>query len=125
MNIYENVLILNQSLSEDDLKAAITKISDLIVASGGEILKTDHWGKRRLAYEMNKQRMGVYVLLLFKAPAATIRKLEDYFKVFDPVMKFMIIRLSGKQIAALPPEVLGVPVTPQEISSPVEPTIEG
>lgn len=125
MNVYENVLILNQALSEDETKAAVTKITDLIAASGGEILKIDNWGKRRLAYEINKQRMGMYVLLLFKAPAPTIRKLENYFKVFDPVTKFMIIRLSAKQIAALPPEVLGVPVTPQEIATPPEPTIEG
>src|SRR5512139_3060493 len=125
MNIYENVLILNQALSEDETKAAVTKITDLITASGGEVLKIDNWGKRRLAYEINKQRMGMYVLLLFKAPSPTIRKLENYFKVFDPVTKFMVIRLSAKQIAALPPEVLGVPVTPQEIASPPEPTIEG
>lgn len=125
MNIYENVLILNQALSEDESKAAVTRITDLIVASGGEILKTDTWGKRRLAYEINKQRMGMYVLLLFKAPPLTIRKIENFFKVFDPVIKFMITRLSVKQVAALPPEVLGVPVTPQEVASPAEPAIEG
>lgn len=125
MNIYEIVLILNQSLGEEDLKGATGRVTDLIAATGGEVLKIDNWGKRRLAFELNKQRTGVYVHILFKAPTTTVGKLEQFFKVFDPVLKFMVIRLTKKQIAALPPEVLGVPVTPKEISSTAEPTIEG
>ncbi|MCL4457924.1 MAG: 30S ribosomal protein S6 [Nitrospirae bacterium] len=107
MNIYENVVILNPSLSEDELKSAVDKISDLIKNAGGEILKTDNWGKRKLAYELNKQKMGVYMLFLFKAPASVIKKIEGYFKVFDPVIKFMVIKLDKKQIAALPKEAAG------------------
>ncbi len=121
MNIYENIVIFSQSLSEDELKAATDKVSELITSSGGEILKADVWGKKRLAYEINKQKMGVYVQFLFKAPSATIKRIEDYFKVFDPVIKFMVIKLGPKQVAALPKEVIGIPVTPQEVAAPREP----
>jgi len=115
VNIYENFVILNQALNEEEVKTAIEKISDLITSSGGEVLKADNWGKRRLAYQLNKQKAGIYVLFLFKAPSLTLKKLEDLFKVFDPVVKFIIIKLDVKQIAAIPKEVLGIPVTPQEI----------
>ncbi|MBF0557698.1 MAG: hypothetical protein HQL08_02845, partial [Nitrospirae bacterium] len=54
-----------------------------------------------------KQKMGVYIFFLFKSPAAVIGKIESFFKVFDPVLKFMAIRLGSKQIASLPKEVLG------------------
>lgn len=124
MNIYENIVILNPSLTEEEVKSATDKISDLVTSSGGEVLKVDHWGKRKLAYELNKQKLGYYLLFLLKTPPLTIRRIEDYFKVFDPVIKFMVIRLGKKQVAALPREVLGIPVTPQEIASPVEPTVE-
>ncbi len=103
MNIYENVVILNPSLNEDEVKAAVEKISSLITNGGGEVLKVDNWGKRRLAYEMNKQKLGIYVLFLFKAPSATIGTIESYFKVYDPVIKFMVIKLEKKQLEALAP----------------------
>lgn len=100
MNIYENIIILDASLSDEATSEALSKIKDLITSSNGEILKTDLWGKRKLAYEVNKHSKGFYVLLLFRSPAEVIKKLEDYYKVFDPVIKFMIIRLEKKQAMA-------------------------
>ncbi|OGW22115.1 MAG: 30S ribosomal protein S6 [Nitrospirae bacterium GWB2_47_37] len=116
MNIYENVVILNPSLSEDELKSASDKISDLIKNAGGDIIKIDNWGKKKLAYELNKQKIGVYMLFLFKAPAPAIKKIEGYFKVFDPVIKFMVIKLEKKQIEALPKEAAGTPAS-QEVKA--------
>ncbi|MFO0754170.1 MAG: 30S ribosomal protein S6 [Thermodesulfovibrionales bacterium] len=123
MNIYENIVILHPALNEEELKNAIDKISDLIRNSGGEVLKAENWGRRKLAFELNKQKMGVYAFFLFKSPSPTIRKIEEYFKVFDPVIKFMVVRLGAKQIAALPKEVLGVPAAPQE-AAPAAPQAE-
>lgn len=114
MNVYEKVVILNPSLNEEELKSAVDKISNLIRNAGGDILKVDNWGKKKLAYELNKQKIGVYMLILFKAPSSVVRKIEDYFKVFDPVMKFMVIRLTKKQIAALPKDVVGNAGSSQE-----------
>lgn len=111
MNIYENVVILNPSLNEDELKVAVDKISDVVKNAGGEVLKVDVWGRRKLAYQLNKQKMGFYVLFLLKAPSSAIKKVEDYFKVFDPVIKFMVIKLGPKQIAALPKEAGPVAAT--------------
>jgi len=124
LNFYENIVILNQSLNEEELKAAADKISDLIRNTGGEVFKADNWGRRKLAYELNKQKMGVYYYFLFKAPSATISRIEGYFKVFDPVIKFMVVKLGKKQIAALPKEVLGLPADipdakPEEPAAPV------
>jgi small subunit ribosomal protein S6 len=120
MNFYETVVILNPSLGEDEAKAVIDKITDLLKNAEGELFKVEVWGKRRLAYEMSKQKMGNYVFLLFKAPAAAIKKLEDYFKVLDVVLKFMVVKLGKKQIAALPKEISGIPVTPEEAAAPAE-----
>jgi small subunit ribosomal protein S6 len=97
MNIYENIVILNAALSDEDINASISKIKDAVTGSGGEIVKTDMWGRRKLAYEIKKQNKGFYVLFVLKTPPATIKKLEDLYKVFDSVIKYMVIKLAPKQ----------------------------
>lgn len=98
MNIYENIVILNASLPDEEITVAINRIKDLIVTAGGEVVKTDMWGRRKLTYEIKKQNKGFYVLFVFKTPAATIKKLEELYKVFDPVIKFMVIKFGPKQV---------------------------
>lgn len=99
MNIYENIVILNASLSDEDLETATGKIKDLIAKSGGEMLKIDVWGRRKLADEIKKHKKGFYILFVFRADPSLIKKVEDYYKVFDPVIKYMMIRLEKKQAA--------------------------
>lgn len=101
MNIYENFVILNASLSDEEITAAVSRIKDLVVNAGGEVIRADHWGRRKLSYEIKKQTKGFYVLFVYKAPAATIKKLEELYKVFDPVIKFMVIKLGVKQVKHL------------------------
>ena len=98
MNIYENIVILNAALSDEEADAAITRIKDLIAAQGGEVLKIDVWGRRKLAYEIKKQKKGLYVLFHYKTPSAAIKKMEDFYKVFDAVIKYMVIKLGKKQV---------------------------
>jgi small subunit ribosomal protein S6 len=112
MHIYENIVILNASLSDEEIDVAAGKIKDLITNSGGEVLKTDMWGRRKLAYEIKKHKKGFYVLFLFRAHSSLIKKLEDYYKVFEPVVKFLVIKLDKKRLAA---EVLS---KPEEAPSP-------
>lgn len=99
MNIYENIVILNATPSDEELELSTNKIKDLIANSGGEILKVDVWGRRKLANEVKKQKKGFYILFVFRSPSSLIKRLEDYYKVFDPVIKYMVIRLEKKQSA--------------------------
>jgi small subunit ribosomal protein S6 len=101
MNVYENMIILNAAISDEEADAAVTKIKDLITGQGGEVLKVDVWGRRKLAYEIKKQKKGLYVLFFYKAPASTIKKLEEFFKVFDTVLKYIVFRLGRKQVQNL------------------------
>ena len=101
MNIYENIVIFNAAVTDEEADAAIAKIKELIAGNGGEVLKIDIWGRKKLAYEIKKQKKGLYVLLFYKTPPATLKKLEEFYKVLDAVLKFMIIKLSSKQIGDL------------------------
>lgn len=122
MNVYECIVILDAELADEAIEASLNKIRDLIAAEGGEVLKTDPWGRRKMAYEINKRQRGYYVLLLFRAPAAAVKKLEGLFKVTDTVVKFMVIKLEKKmREAALKSLVVEAPAeTPEAPSQPAE-----
>lgn len=105
MNTYENIIIFNAALSDEDLKAAKDRIYKLITGAEGRILKEDPWGLKRLAYEINKHKKGYYLRLIFSSPSTVVRTLEDFYKVFDPVIKYMFIRLEKPQLKALEKEL--------------------
>jgi small subunit ribosomal protein S6 len=97
MNLYEKVMILNPGLDSKAVEETVEKIKDKITKQGGEILKSENWGARKLAYELNKHDKGIYVMLLFKSPASTIAELERLCKVTDTIIKFMVVRLQRKK----------------------------
>lgn len=100
MNFYENIVIINPSLSDAEIEAASGKIKDQVTSSGGELLRVDAWGRKKLMYEVRKQKKGFYLFLIFKAPSQTIKKLEDYYRVFDPIIKQLVVRITPKQAEA-------------------------
>lgn len=99
MNFYENIVIINASLSDEEIEAANDKIKDFITKSGGEILKFEPWGRKKLSYELNKHKKGFYTFLVFKADPSLIKKLEDYYNVADFVVKHMVIKMRKKEVA--------------------------
>jgi small subunit ribosomal protein S6 len=114
MNIYENIVILDAALPDEEINTAISKIKDIVANSGGEILTSESWGRRKLAYEIKKQTKGVYYLLIYKTPPETIKKLEEFYKVFDPVIKFMFIKLGSKQVKHLESSLQAAAAEPAE-----------
>jgi small subunit ribosomal protein S6 len=98
MNYYENLFILDPHLDEKAAENALERLKDLIAKQGGEILKIEKWGRKRLAYVLKKRKEGNYVLLLFKAPPLNISELERSYKLLDFLVKFLIIKLNKKQI---------------------------
>ncbi len=104
MNFYFFFIILDPALEPKATEETVERIKGIVVKKGGEILKTDNWGRKKLAYEIKKHKEGIYVLLLFKAPSQAIVELERFYKVLEPLIKFLFIKLKKKQIdAVLPP----------------------
>lgn len=113
MNYYEKVMIVDSNLDDSAAEEAVTKIKDVITKQGGEIFNVDNWGRRKLAYELNKHQKGNYFLLTFKAPPATIQELEKACRVIDPIIKFMVVRYEKKKhIEAILPK----PKTDEKVS---------
>ncbi|MBI4683009.1 MAG: 30S ribosomal protein S6 [Nitrospirae bacterium] len=111
MNYYEMIVIIDTNLDDKAVEETVQRIKDVIIKQGGEIFKTENWGRRKLAYELKKHQKGCYILLLFKAPPATILELEKLNKVVDAIIKFLVVRLTKKkQIEAMTAAAPKIPV---------------
>lgn len=91
MNKYESVIIINPSLEEEGIKNLIKKFSDLINTEG-KVESVEEMGKRKLAYEVKKNKEGYYILINFEAKPTLITELERNYRITDEVIKFIVVR---------------------------------
>lgn len=92
MNKYESVIIINPSVDEEGVKSLVAKFTDLI-NTDGKVEKVDDLGKRKLAYEVKKQKEGYYQIFNFEANPELIKELERNYRIIDEVIKFMTIKV--------------------------------
>ncbi|HPD55909.1 MAG TPA: 30S ribosomal protein S6 [Smithellaceae bacterium] len=131
MKRYEVIAIVKPDLSEDDISKIIERIENIIVKRNGIIAKIDKWGKRRLAYEINKQKEGYYFLFDFVGDGPIVAEIERNYKIDDRVLKFISIKKDGAltregidaEIAAAEAKKTQ-PVTENETSSAEDKTIQ-
>ena len=96
MRHYEIIYIVNPNLNGDDYHELVKKYSEIIENNQGVIIKTDEWGKQRLAYRIRKFYNGVYVYVEFCAEAESIAELERNLKLDDNILKFQTVKLADK-----------------------------
>ncbi len=91
MNKYESIIIIDQNVDEEGIKALISKFTDLINTEG-KVLNVNEMGKRKLAYEIGKNKEGFYVVFDFEAKPELIAELERNYRITDNVIKFLVIK---------------------------------
>ena len=91
MNKYESVIIINPSVEEEGMKTLIQKFTDLI-DKDGKVEKVEELGKKRLEYEVKKNKEGYYVVFYFDANPQAIAELERNYRITDEVIKFIVVR---------------------------------
>ena len=89
---YEAMYILKPTLEDEAIDAAITRFEDVVKNHGGENVKIDRWGKRRLAYEVDGINEGFYVLMNFTSESATAQELERLLKINDNIVRHLVLR---------------------------------
>ena len=99
MNNYETVFILTPVLSDQQMKEAVEKFKDILVAEGSEIVNIENWGLRKLAYPIQKKSTGFYTLIEFQADPTIVAKLETQFRRDEKVLRFLTFR-QDKDFAA-------------------------
>jgi small subunit ribosomal protein S6 len=100
MKEYELTVLIHPDL-EADLEAPLTKVRDIITTAGGEIIREDNWGKKKLAYRIDRQEFAVYVYMDVKLPADAPLKISNTFNITDEVLRYLLVTVDEKGRKAL------------------------
>ena len=92
MNKYELAVVLNVKLEDEERAAAIEKITNYITRFGGTVTNIDEWGKKRLAYEIQKMKEGFYYFIQFDGASTTPNELESRIRIMEPVIRYLCVR---------------------------------
>ena len=93
MRRYELMLVIRPDVADDKSQALVDRTTRGIVASGGQIVKVAPWGRRRLAYPIDRHREGSYHIILFEAPSEAIVELEHTLLITDEVLRHLVTRV--------------------------------
>jgi small subunit ribosomal protein S6 len=97
MRVYEEVFVVRPDATEEEVDMLIAQFSGVITSAGGTVDKADKWGRRNLAYPVEKFKEGIYVVLSFQsAQSDLVKELERRLRVTDAVIKFLTIRLDER-----------------------------
>jgi small subunit ribosomal protein S6 len=88
---YETTFILEPGLDENKVNDEVARVTQWIADLGGEVIEVQRWGKRRLSYEINRRRDGIYTLMLYQGPGAIVREIERRLKLNESVMRVLTV----------------------------------
>lgn len=99
--VYESAVLINAALDDQQIDSILTRIKDLITNNGGQIRELDNWGRKRLAYPVDKSKIGYYAIFRFDAPSDIIAKLERTYTLDEQILRFVTLRLSNDALEQL------------------------
>jgi small subunit ribosomal protein S6 len=100
MRRYELMLVLRPDVADDRSQAVIDRTTRSIIGAGGQIVKVAPWGRRRLAYPIDRQREGSYHIILFEAPNEAVAELERGLLITEELLRHLITRVERPVRAA-------------------------
>jgi len=92
MRRYELMLVIRPDVADDKSQALVDRTTRQIVAAGGQIVKVAPWGRRRLAYPIDRHREGSYHIIVFEAPAPAILEVERALQITEEVIRHLVVR---------------------------------
>lgn len=99
MRAYELMIIFDGDVEDTAVNAMLAQVGSLVAAGGGEVKKTDRWGRRRFAYEINHKWEGIYVVLEIATSGRDLHEVERVLHLADEVVRHKVIRLPDKEAA--------------------------
>lgn len=97
LRCYESVVVFVPELEAPQLEEQINWVKGLLEGGGAQLLEIENWGRKRLAYEIEKRKEGNYVLFRFKAPGALVGDLERNCRLNGNVIRYLTVRLKDKE----------------------------
>lgn len=92
MSKYELALVVNAKIEDEAREAVVEKAKEYIVRYGGTVTEVEEWGKKRLAYEIQKMREGFYYFIQFEADATCPAEVERHVRIMDNVLRYLVVK---------------------------------
>jgi small subunit ribosomal protein S6 len=99
--VYESAVLISAALDDQQIEAILSRINDLITNNGGEIHDFDNWGRKRLAYPVEKSKIGYYAIYRFEAPSDIVAKLERAYALDEQILRHVTLKLDKDAIEQL------------------------
>ena len=96
MNKYELAVVVSAKIEDEERAAVVDKCKALIERFGGTITNVDDWGKKRLAYEIQKMKEGFYYIVQFDAPTTAPAEIESRIRIMDNVLRYLVVKNETK-----------------------------
>ena len=100
MKEYELTVLIHPDL-EADLETPLAKVREIITSAGGTIAREDNWGKKKLAYAINREEFAVYVYMDVELPAAAPLKISNALNISEDVIRYLLVKIDAKERARL------------------------
>ncbi len=97
-NHYESVVIFNAALEDEQIQSAISRTEEAIKSNGGTITEVENWGRKRLAYQIQKNKSGYYYVIRYTAMPESISKIERFFFLEEAIIRYLTVKLDKKAI---------------------------
>ena len=92
MNKYELTVVVNAKIEDDVRVATVEKVKEYVARYGGTVTNVDEWGKKRLAYEIQKMKEGFYYFIPFEADATAPAEIERHVRIMENVIRYLCVR---------------------------------
>ena len=103
---YETIYVLRPNTTNEQVAEVNTRVKHVIETMGGKVIKVDNWGKRRLAYEVGKERKGIYLYWLYLANPGIVEEAERNLRMLDSVIRYLSVKVDENiDVAARPSEI--------------------
>lgn len=97
-NVYESAVVINATLEDAQIDSLINKIKEFITNNGGQITDFENWGRKRLAYPIEKNKIGYYAIFRFTAPTNILAKIERFYNLDESILRYLTIKLNKHAI---------------------------
>ena len=92
MNKYELTVVVNAKIEDDVRVSTVEKVKEYVARYGGTVTNVDEWGKKRLAYEIQKMKEGFYYFIQFEADATAPAEIERHVRIMENVIRYLCVR---------------------------------
>ena len=121
MPLYESIFVTDPNLTEEEVDEIVKLVDQITLAAGGKSLKTEKWGKRRLAYPIGHREEGIYVLMLLECSGAHVKEVDRRYRMNDRILRHLTV--VAEDPAPLNPSPMMKPRPVEREDAPADPAL--